>query len=259
MVLLRRIYSLWCYIWFLGLFLLLFPFFFLFLQREAWHPQAHYLNRLWGHLFFPLCFLPVRTEYRQPLERKGTYVFCSNHTSYLDIAVMGVVLPNFYAFVGKSSIAKVPLFGYMFTKLHIAVDRNSKISRYQTITRASQMVAKGRSVMIFPEGGIRTDNPPALTGFKDGAFRVAIEHQIPVVPITFPYNWFILPDDGKLLFRRHPLKAIVHEPIATNGMTLDNLEKLKEETFRVIDQELQRYASKQPVRPSVQTTVTERA
>lgn len=235
---LKRLYSIWCYFWFLGLFLLLFPFFFLFLQRSAWHPAAHYLNRLWGHLFFPLCSLPVKTELRASLDRRQAYVFCANHTSYLDIAVMGVVIHHFYAFIGKEALAKVPLFGYMFTRLHIPVNRENRANGYEVVQRAINLLRTGRSIVIFPEGGIKSKKPPSMTSFKDGAFRMAIEAQVPVVPITFPYNWMILPDNGKLLFSWHTIKAIVHEPISTKGLTIEDLESLKKRTFEIIDNEL---------------------
>lgn len=245
----RRLYSIWCYIWFLGLFLLLFPFFYIFLQKEKWHPRAHYLNRLWGHLFFPMCFMPVSIEHRAKIDKHKPYVFCANHTSVFDIAVMGVVIENFYAFVGKRELARIPLFGYMFTKLHITVDRSSRVSSYRTMQTALDTLAKGRSIMIFPEGGIVTEHPPQMTAFKDGPFRMAIEKQVPVVPITLPYNWYILPDDGKLLFRWHPIKAIVHEPVSTTGMTMEDLPRLKKITFDIIDRELRKYPLANPAQP----------
>jgi 1-acyl-sn-glycerol-3-phosphate acyltransferase len=185
--------------------------------------------------------MPVRTEFRSPIDPEGSYVFCANHASYLDIAAMGVVLRNFYAFIGKQAIAKVPLFGYMFRRLHIPVNRESRLSGYEVVQRAIHLLHHGRSIMIFPEGGIKSKNLPRLAPFKDGAFKMAIESQVPVVPITFPYNWMILPDDGKLLFRRHAIKAIVHEPIPTAGLTLADLESLKKRTFEIIDRELDRY------------------
>ncbi|MCU0355211.1 MAG: 1-acyl-sn-glycerol-3-phosphate acyltransferase [Cytophagales bacterium] len=240
----RRLYSIWCYFWFVLLFLLLFPFFWLFLQRETWHPKAHYLNRLWGHLYFPICGLPISVEHRTQLSRNQTYVFCANHFSYLDIAVMGVVLPHYYAFIGKSQIAKVPLFGYMFRKLHIPVNRESKMERYRILQKAVAFLKQGRSVVIFPEGGIRSNNPPQLAPFKDGAFRMAIETQTPVVPVTFPHNWEILPDDGRLLFRHRRIRAVVHEPIPTAHLTIEDLEKLKDQTYAVIAEELARHFPK---------------
>jgi 1-acyl-sn-glycerol-3-phosphate acyltransferase len=93
---------------------------------------------------------------------------------------------------------------------------------------------------MYPEGGIRTTNPPHMAPFKEGAFRVAIEQQIPVVPVTIPYNWIVLPEDGSLLVYRRSIKAIFHEPIETVGMRVEDIDRLKEKTFQVIDQELKK-------------------
>ncbi len=239
----QRLYSFWCYFWFIALFLLLFPFFWLFLLREKWHPKAHYLNRLWGQLYFPICGLPIEMENRTVLDRQQTYVFCANHFSYLDIAVMGVALPQYYAFIGKSQITRVPLFGYMFRKLHIPVNRESKMERYRIVQKAVHFLQHGRSIVIFPEGGIKSKKPPQLADFKDGAFRMAIETQTPVVPVTFPYNWQILPDDGKLLFHRQKIKVTVHEPIPTAQLTVEDIELLKAQTYAIIEAELEKHVA----------------
>jgi 1-acyl-sn-glycerol-3-phosphate acyltransferase len=70
---------------------------------------------------------------------------------------------------------------------------------------------------------------------------MAIEKQVPIVPITLPYNWIVLPDESGLLFHRHPIKAVIHKPILTVGMTLEDMPRLKQMTFEVIDNELKKY------------------
>ena len=143
-------------------------------------------------------------------------------------------------FVGKSSIAKVPLFGYVFKKIHVTVDRTSLKSRYKTLQRASDTIDQGFSLAMFPEGGTERD-PPNLDPFKDGAFRVAIEKQIPIVPVTIPYNWIILPNNQGLMVYRRTSIAIYHEPIFTEGLTLDDLDSLKEQVIIIIRAELLKY------------------
>src|SRR5690606_32353034 len=135
----------------------------------------------------------------------------------LDIPLMGFS-PVYFVFVGKSSIAKVPLFGYMYKKLHVTVDRNSLKSKYETIERSKKAIEEGKSLVIFPEGGIVSQEPPKMARFKDGPFRVAIEKQIPLVSVTIPYNWIILPDDGKMMVTKRTSKLIFHEPIITEGL-----------------------------------------
>ncbi|MCU9611729.1 1-acyl-sn-glycerol-3-phosphate acyltransferase, partial [Escherichia coli] len=92
---------------------------------------------------------------------------------------------------------------------------------------------KGISLVIFPEGTI-PENPPFLGQFKDGAFRLAIEKQIPVVPVTIPYNWLILPDDGKWLGKPNKAMAVFHEPISTVGLTMSDIKMLMDQTHQII-------------------------
>jgi 1-acyl-sn-glycerol-3-phosphate acyltransferase len=106
---------------------------------------------------------------------------------------------------------------------------------------AYKAIDKNRSIAIFPEGTIPKDGWPKMISFKDGPFRIAIEKQIPIVPVTFPYNWIILPNNGGFLPNRHLMAIIIHEPIETTGMTLANLEELKEKTFNIINAELKKY------------------
>ena len=102
-----------------------------------------------------------------------------------------------------------------------------------------QAIDEGKSLTIFPEGGIITKHPPQMVKFKDGAFRTAIEKQIPIVPVTIPFNWIILPDHPVLRVKRGLIKVIFHEPIDTSGYTLDQIDKLKDTVFSIISQELE--------------------
>lgn len=233
------IYTIWCAFWFLLVFLLLFPIVFIALQKEEWKPIAHYCNRIWGKIFFFVIGQPVKVTYETELDPKRAYVFCANHFSYLDIAMMGVVVKNYFAFMGKSSVKKVPLFGYMFTKLHIQVDRTAKNSRIKALTRSIKALKSGRSIMIFPEGGIFSTNfPEMIQPFKDGAFSMAIENQVPIVPISLLDNYKVMPET---LFRWHKIRVIVHKPIETIGKTKADIEDLKKQVYDVIQPTLNKY------------------
>jgi len=111
-------------------------------------------------------------------------------------------------------------------------------SKYNALGKCAEELDQGNNLVIFPEGGITSKNPPEMARFKDGAFRLAIEKQIPIVPVTIPYNWIILPDDGKLLLHRHKNMIIFHEPIETKGLTSEDLAQLKSRVYEVIDKEL---------------------
>ncbi|MDQ3536579.1 MAG: 1-acyl-sn-glycerol-3-phosphate acyltransferase, partial [Bacteroidota bacterium] len=137
MKILRRIYSTYCLLVFISIFIIFFPLFIIFIQKEKWHYYAYRLNFYWAKIFYILCFLPVEQVFKSNLDKNQRYIFCSNHTSFLDITLFGLT-PVYFVFVGKSSISKVPLFGYMYKKLHITVDRSNLKSKYETINRSME-------------------------------------------------------------------------------------------------------------------------
>ena len=239
---LQLIYTTWCIFWFLLVFLLLFPFMFIFVQRKSWLPKAHYLIRLWGQLFLFFSAIRVKVKKEFTPDPHGVYVIVANHFSYMDIACMGVVLDNFYAFFGKSSVKKIPLLGYIFLKLHIQVDRGDKWSRSKSLLRGIKALEDGRSICIFPEGGIISKNIPQMNlPLKDGAFIMAIEKQVPILPISFLNNYKLMPN---ILMKSGILQTIIHQPIETKGMTKEGLEFLKKQVFEVIQPSLNNFESK---------------
>jgi 1-acyl-sn-glycerol-3-phosphate acyltransferase len=203
--------------------------------------MGHFLNRLWAVTFFTMVFQPSTIISHFKRKKNQAYVYCSNHTSYLDIPALAFALPGHFLFVGKASLAKVPMFGYMFRNLYVAVDRTSQKSRYKTLQDSYDAIDKNRSIAIFPEGTIPHDGWPKMISFKDGPFRIAIEKQIPIVPVTFPYNWIILPNNGGFLPNRHEMVIVIHDSIETKGMTLDHVQELKQKTFDIINAELKKY------------------
>ena len=158
----------------------------------------------------------------------------------MDIPAMGINPVN-AIFVGKIEIASVPLFGFMYSRLHITVNRSSIKSKGNAVKLSIDAIDDGKSLVIFPEGGIYSKKPPILTSFKDGAFRAAIEKQIAIVPVTMPNNWLILPDQKEMLLTRGQIKVIFHKPIETKGLKIEQVDELKEQVFSVIDNELKKH------------------
>lgn len=236
MKLLKSIHTGWGLLVFGAVFLLLFPL----LMIPIIFPRAHKLvgiiNRWWAKLILILSFLPFRVEVRGNLRKDRQYIFCPNHFSYLDIPTMGLNPVN-TLFVGKNDMEKIPLFGFMYRKLHITVDRSKLKSRFETMVKTMQALDEGKSLVLYPEGGIISTSPPNMASFKDGAFRAAIEKQIPIVPVTIPHNWIILPD-GEFLVHWGLITVIFHEPIETKGLTLDDISTIKESVRNTIATEL---------------------
>ncbi len=233
----NRLYLAYAILVFTITFLLLFPWFLLGIYYPPASRVVLKVNYWWAIVYFFLIGLPISEEWRFRRNPAQPYIFCANHFSYLDIPVMGFIHSP-AVFVGKSSISGIPLFGFMFRKLHIMVNRDSVKSRAEVIRRSAQALDERKSVIIFPEGGIKTVHSPKMSPFKDGAFRMAIEKQIPIVPVTIPYNWIILPDDERFVIRFRRPKLVIHEPLDPAGLTLDDLKTLRDKCYSVIDGEL---------------------
>ncbi len=233
-------YAFYAFLIFCILFVLFLPVFLIPIYIPSKHHWVGGINRIWAYTFFTLIFIPIRVEMRFQAVKGRNYIFCPNHFSYLDIPAMGLNPVN-AIFVGKNDMEKIPLFGFMYKKLHITVNRESVKSRYETMIKAGEAIDEGKSLTIFPEGGIVTKTLPVMARFKDGAFRIAIEKQIEIVPVTIPYNWIILPD-STFLPKIHRMKVIFHEPISTQGMTLQETGSLREKTYRIIDEELKKHS-----------------
>jgi 1-acyl-sn-glycerol-3-phosphate acyltransferase len=234
----KRLYTLYG----LVVFSLLFIFFFILLLIPiAFRSQYNLVgvfNRWWARLVFVLIGLPYTVQYKAKLDPSRQYIFCPNHFSYLDIVTMGLNDHN-TIFVGKD-LGRIPFFGFMYRKLHITVDRAKLKSRYSSMLKTFEALDKGKSLVIFPEGGIITEKEPVMGLFKDGAFRASIEKQIPIVPVTIPFNWIILPPDEFVLTWR-PLEVIFHEPIDPASYSIDQLNELKTRVRTIIESELQQH------------------
>lgn len=235
---LRRIYSVYSLSLFAFIFILMLPVFAILIHtNNTRNSLVYWLHRVWAWLYYALSFIPIRKVYSEKIDFKNQYIFCSNHFSYLDIPAIGInrIRP---IFVGKSSLGKIPLFGYMYSNIHITLDRQNLKSKYNAMGKCADELDEGHNLVIFPEGGIVSKKMPKMARFKDGAFRLAIEKRIPIVPITIPYNWILLPDDGKLLLHRHENLIVFHDPIETKDLTIDDIGLLKTRVFEVISNEL---------------------
>lgn len=239
MKLLKRLYTFYGVLVFFILFLI---FFILLLIPVIFKKQFHLVgvfNRWWARLLFSFIALTFSVEYRKKLDPQKQYIFCPNHFSYIDIATMGLNRHN-TIFVGKNDMENIPLFGYMYRKLHITVDRSKLKSRYSTMLKTLAALDDGKSLVIFPEGGIVTEKDPVMGNFKDGAFRASIEKQIPIVPVTIPYNWIILPPD-QFILAWHRMKVIFHEPIDPSVYGMGQVNELKKKVKNIIDSELEHH------------------
>jgi 1-acyl-sn-glycerol-3-phosphate acyltransferase len=237
------LYRFWFYILVAVPIFVFFPFLLLFASKESWYPQFFWMARnLWAKpiLFGMFCWPYV--IYEQRLVKNKSYMLIANHTSMLDIMLMLYVSRNPFVFVGKKELVKIPVFGFFYKRVCIMVDREDTQSRTGVYRRAQKRLQQGLSICIFPEGGV-PDEDIVLDSFKDGAFKMAIAHKIPVVPITFYDNKMRFPFT---FFSGGPGKcrARVHEFFETGILAEEDKLTLREEVRMVILNQLQHKRSK---------------
>jgi len=169
-------------------------------------------------------------------------VFVGNHTSYLDIILSPFYIDHLALYLGKAELLKAPLFKIFFQKMDIPVNRKSRVDAVRSIKRMEAEIDKGHSMVIFPEGTIPVNTHQTLP-FKNGAFKLAIDKQVPVVPVVNVDNYKLLQNGGffKSFGRPGVARIIVFEPIPTAGMTEDNLVDLRDRVYQLINDTLKQY------------------
>lgn len=234
------IWRIWFYIM-MGLpIILMFPFLVVSILKEEWYPYFFKMARIWAKCILYTSGFYYIVQRETKLETGKSYMFVANHTSMTDIMLMLAVVKNPFVFVGKVELAKIPLFGFFYKRTCILVDRASSKSRLAVFERAQSRLSQGLSICIFPEGGVPDDESILLDEFKDGAFRLAIEHQIAIVPITFADNkkrfsyTFFSGSPGKM-------RVKIHEPIPTIGKALPDRKGIKDATRTVIYHQLLKF------------------
>jgi phospholipid/glycerol acyltransferase len=181
-------------------------------------------------------FLP-RIKKAYHFDKNQNYMLVANHYSMMDIMLMFYCSPNPFVIVGKKELSRLPLFGYFYRRIAIMVDRSSPKSRREVYVQALKRVQANLSICIFPEGGVPDDESIILDSFKDGAFRIALQCQIPIAPIIlhdtknrFPFRFFA-GSPGVM-------RVTILPPVSTEGKTLIDKDPLKEEVRTIILQKL---------------------
>lgn len=238
---LKVLWAYWYFFIFTLIFLILYPAFFITLHNKKWWKQANRLRMLWGYLLFPFTGIVPRIHYEQKLDRRGRYIFCANHFSYFDIPMSAMVARRNWCFMGKQELASLPIINIFFKTIDITVNRENARESHKSMKIAGERLSSGMNIVVYPEGMIGP-HPPTMVRFKNGPFRLAIEHQVPVVPVTMPDNWKILFVDGWRTFGRPGFaRVFVHSPIETKGMTQDDVETLKQKVHDIIAKQLKSY------------------
>ncbi len=182
--------------------------------RSIWSPVI-----LWG------MGTPLKGKKQTSLPKGTSYMICPNHQSMLDIMVVLRLSKNPVLFVGKKELKQIPLFGFIYKNVSILVDRSLKESRAKVYRSIKNKIQHNYSICIFPEGLV-PETEILLADFKPGAFKMAIEHQLDMIPISIyntkdrlPYNF----NHG----RPGPIDVQVHSVFSVKDLKYDQYKELQ--------------------------------
>ena len=236
---LRVLWKAWLFIVFALSMVVSYPLFAFLLRKQSRFYRAFHLMRLWSLTLTAFCGIFVRVKKQASLP-DGPFIICPNHGSYLDIITMYRVFSRYFLFMGKVEILNWPLFHIFFSSgMNIAVHRQSKREAHRALLKARDEVKKGHNIVIFPEGTI-PPTAPKMRAFKNGAFRLSLEENIPIVPVTFLNNWRRLEAGPVLKNLGGPgfSDVIIHAPVFPSEYAEKGEVQYKLDIFETIEKPL---------------------
>lgn len=237
MKLLYYIYTIWAGVTF-ALFALVGVVFFFFcdklLGKKAIKYQLLY-NKFWVKSWGFLTGVRFEVINQTKISEHQPYVFVSNHLSFGDALVINIAIKNLFSPLAKIEIKSWPVLGYLFGQVSVFVNRNDPDSRRKSVEQMTERIKQNISLMVFAEGTRNKREDIPLKQFYSGAFRIAIDTQLPIAPIVLVNSNGILPNE-KLPARPAKIIAVYADPIPTEGLTQDDLPALKAQTHAVMEQ-----------------------
>jgi 1-acyl-sn-glycerol-3-phosphate acyltransferase len=240
--LLQWIYCIYAFILFVTIMLFLFPLVIIasFFGRIRAGNAIFRICMLWADLWFPLIFIFPRRSFETQHDRSKPYIFVINHSSLLDAALLPKAFHQPVRPLGKVETGKVPVFGFIYRKAIVAVDRNDATNRAQSIRILKSVICKGISVLFFPEGTYNETNLP-LKSFYSGAFRVAIETQTPLKPVLFLDAYNRMHHQNVFSLNPGKCRIVFLDEIPVNGLEISDTEDLKWKVYEIMERKLGEY------------------
>ena len=198
------------------------------------HVFGYYPGRIWSKVVLRVLLLPIHVEGREHLQPRQSYVFVANHQGPVDIFLIYGYLGRNFKWMMKKALRKMHLVGVACEKAHhIFVDKSGPKAIKETIDKARATLQNGTSLVVFPEGSRTFTGHMGL--FRKGAFQLADDLQLPVVPVTIDGSFDVLTRMAGFNFVHwHPLRLVIHEPIPPVGEGKEDIKHTMEEAYRVI-------------------------
>ncbi|BAV05909.1 1-acyl-sn-glycerol-3-phosphate acyltransferase [Filimonas lacunae] len=200
-----------------------------FLMREPYAARWHRsVSRVWMSIFLTLVVCPLRTKGRENYIKGRNYVVVCNHRSLMDVPVTTPFMPNANKTIAKKSFALVPIFGWIYSLGSVLLDRKSAVSRRKSFEQMRKVLAIGLDMVIYPEGTRNRTSAP-LKNFYDGAFRLAVVAEKPIIPVLIFNTDKVLPTNKFFYMMPHKLEMHFLPPVQVNAG--DNVNELKTRLF----------------------------
>ena len=203
------------------------------LPEPACSKALHVIFKGWMTFFMTIVGCPILRKGKHHFKKGENYVVVVNHNSFVDVPVSSPWIPGPNKTLAKVEMARIPIFGVIYKTGSILVDRKKKDSRAESFIKMQQVLDLGLHLCLYPEG-TRNKGKEPLQSFQDGAFITAIRAQKPIIPGVIFNTGKILPHNKKLWARPMPIKFHFMAPISTEGMTTDDVTKLKERVHSVM-------------------------
>jgi 1-acyl-sn-glycerol-3-phosphate acyltransferase len=210
---------------------------FLFGNRISW--LGYTFLAIWSWVFSMLTFIRYEFHGREHFKKGQSYIYVSNHTSFLDLPGLAMLIPGEFRPLAKKELLKIPVFGLIARGATVIVDRSSGESRKRSLDKLKKTLAEGISILLFAEG-TQNRSKEVLQPFKDGAFRLAIDTQMPLLPMVVIGAGPLMPP-GTINLRPGLIKIVVGPEISTIGMT--ETIALKNHTFDIMKEMIVKNAS----------------
>jgi 1-acyl-sn-glycerol-3-phosphate acyltransferase len=188
------------------------------------------ITKIWMQMFLPLVGCPLKVVGKEHFIKGENYVVVCNHNSLMDVPLTTPFIPGANKTIAKKSMAKTPVFGIVYIKGAVLVDRNSDASRRKSFEDMKQVLKAGLHMVIYPEGTRNRTNDP-LKPFFEGAFKLAVSSQKQIIPTLLFNTKKVLPPNKSFYFSPHKVQMHFLPPVATEGL---QPKEVKEKVFNIM-------------------------